>query len=283
MSEIKPEAIITFLGFKPEEIKTEEDFKTNFTKKFGIKDDLLNDKDFVGKIFGKRVGSIESAVKSQAKKMGIDFTKEEIEGKPVEDIVELSFNKIAELNKNAMDKFEKESKGTVDEQVKTWKEKQKATEDKLKDTEGLLAKTTQDFEGYKKDTVTKYKQDNINNYKKSVLGKLEFKQDITPVERVGFEAVLGEKYDFDLDENNAPYIKDKKSGQRIPSKKVIGQFMNAEEILQEELIANKLAILNHSGGQKVFQQKGSIPDLKDKEVKSVQFGDLFMTARVAQK
>lgn len=249
MSELKPEAILSFLGFKPEEIKTEEDFKSTFETKFGVKDQLINDKEFVGKIFGKRVGSIDTAAKSGFKKMGVEFAKEEVDGKPVEEVIEIGLNKIAELNKKAMEDFEKTSKGTTDEQVKEWKNKYKALEDKYKDTEGLLSKTAQDFEGYKKQTANQFKAENINRYKKDVIGKLEFKQDINPVEKIGFESLLDSKYEFDLDENQSPYIKDKKTGERLKSKKTIGTFMTAEEVLQEELIANKLAKINPSGGK----------------------------------
>lgn len=246
---IKPESIFTFLGFKTEEIKTDEDFKTQFEAKFGIKDALLKDPAFTGKIFGQRVGSIEAKVKANAKKMGVDFTPEELNDKQVEDILELSFTKIADMNKKAMDDLDKASKGTVDEQIKTWKEKYNQLESKHKDVEGLLTKTSSEFEGFKKEQVNKFKADNINNFKKTALGKLEFKQDISAVEKMGFESVLNDKYDFDLDENQTPFIKDKKTGQRIPSKKTTGQFMTADEILQEELISNKLAKINPQGGK----------------------------------
>lgn len=248
MSELKPETILTFLGFKAEENTTEELFKANFESKFGVKELLLKDPTFTGKIFGQKIGSIEAKVKSNAKKMGVDFTPEEIKDKGVEDILELSFMKIADMNKKAMDDAEKASKGTVDEQVKTWKEKYTQLESKHKDVEGLLTKTSSEFEGFKKEQVNKFKNDNILNFKKTALGKLEFKQDISPVEKMGFESVLNDKYDFDLDETGVPFIKNKK-GERIPSKKTIGTFMTADEILQEELIANKLAKINAHGGK----------------------------------
>ncbi len=248
MSELKPESILTYLGFEADKVKTEEDFKSQFDTKFGVKELLLKDPAFTGKIFGQKIGSIEAKVKSNAKKMGVDFTPEELKDKGVEDILELSFTKIAAINKQAMDDLEKASKGSVDEQVKTWKDKYQSVESKLKDTEGLLTKTSTEFEGFKNEQVTKVKTDTILNFKKSAIGKLEFKQDITPVEKMGFESVLNDKYVFDLDETGSPFVADKK-GQRIPSKKTTGTFMSADEILQEELIANKLAKINPSGGK----------------------------------
>lgn len=246
---LKPESILTYLGFKAEDIKTEDDFKTQFEGKFGIKEVLKKDTSFTSEIFGKRVGSIDSKLKSSAKKMGVEFTKEEIEGKQVEDVIELSFNKIAELNKKAMEDLEKSTKGTVDEQVKTWKEKYTQVEAKSKDWEAMAGKTAAEFDTYKKAQVTKSKEDTIMNFRKNAISKLEFKQDITPVEKAGFESVLNSKYDFDLDETQTPFVKDK-SGNRIASKKQTGTFMTADEILQEELIANKLAKINPQGGQK---------------------------------
>lgn len=246
---IKPEAILTYLGFKPEEIKTEEDFKAQFEPKFAIKDQLINDKDFVGKIFGKRVGSIDTAAKSGFKKMGVEFSKEEIDGKQVEDIFVIGFNKLADLNKKVVEDVEKSAKGTVDEQVKEWKEKYNSVSSELKDTKNLLGKTKEEFEGFQKNIQSQFKSEKINNYKKEIISKLEFKQDINPVERIGFETLIDAKYDFDLDENQTPFIKDKKTGERLKSKKTIGEFMKADEILNEELIANKLAKINKDGGK----------------------------------
>jgi hypothetical protein len=249
MAELKPEVILTFLGLEADKVKTEEEFKTHFEAKFGIKELLLKDPAFTGKIFGQKIGSIEAKVKANAKKMGVEFTPEEIKDKGVEEILELSFTKIADMNKKAMDDFEKSSKGTVDEQVKTLKESKKAVEDKLRDTEGLLTKTSTEFEGFKKEQVTRVKSDTINNFKKGAINKLEFKQDITPVEKMGFESVLNDKYSFDLDETGSPFVADKKTGQRIASKKETGKFMTADEVLHEELIANKLAKINSQGGR----------------------------------
>lgn len=258
MSELKPEAILTYLGFETDKIKTEDDFKAQFESKFGVKELLLKDPAFTGKIFGQKIGSIEAKVKSNAKKMGVDFTPDELKDKGVEDILELSFAKIAAINKQTMDDFEKASKGSVDEQVKTWKDKYQSVESKLKDTEGLLTKTSTEFEGFKKDQVTKVKTDTILNFRKSAIGKLEFKQDVTPVEKMGFESVLNDKYQFDLDESGSPFVSDK-SGQRIPSKKTTGTFMGVDEILQEELIANKLAKINPSGGKPASKYTTTAP------------------------
>ncbi len=54
MSEsIKPEAILTYLGFEAEKIKTEDDFKSQFESKFGVKELLLKYPSFTSKIFGQ--------------------------------------------------------------------------------------------------------------------------------------------------------------------------------------------------------------------------------------
>ena len=246
---IKPEEILTFLGYEAKDLKTIDEFKTKFGEKFGIKEDLLKDKDFTSKIFGQRLGSIEAKLKSHAKKMAVEFTPEEIKDKTVEEIQEITFTKIAEMNAKAMEDVVNNSKGTVDEQVKTWKEKATATETKLKDTEALLIKTTTDYEGFKAEAITKGKTDTLSRFKTDAIAKLAFKQNVTPVEKAGFDSVIASKYEFDLDENNAPYVKDKTSGQRIASTKVVGQFKSIDEILQTELIDNKLAIINGDGGK----------------------------------
>lgn len=51
MSELKPEVILTYLGFEADKIKTEDDFKTQFEGKFGIKETLKKDPSFTAEIF----------------------------------------------------------------------------------------------------------------------------------------------------------------------------------------------------------------------------------------
>lgn len=249
MSEIKPESIYSFLGFKPEEIKTEEDFKNQFESVFARKESLLKDPEFTNKIYGQRVGSIETKAKSWFKKMGVDFNNEETKHKQIEEILELGFNKIADLNKKAIDDLEKSTKGTVEDQVKEWKDKYSTIQNKLKDTEGLLQKTTGDFDIFKKDLILKEKNNKLDKFKTELFSKLEFKQDITPIEKKGFEFDLQSKYDFDFDESDSIFVKDKKSGNRIASKKVTGKFVEPLELFNDELIANNLHKKNKDGGK----------------------------------
>lgn len=249
MSELKPEAILTFLGFTPTEITTEEKFKTEFENKFGVKDQLLKDPTFTSKIYGQRVGSIEAKAKSGFKKMGVEFSPEEIKDKGVEDLIEIGFLKVADLNKKAIEDLEKSYKGTVDEQVKQWKDKHQLAINELGETKGLLVKTSADLDSFKKEVSNKSKLDIITRFKKEALEKLKFKQDTTPLHKLGFETDINSKYEFDLDEQENPFVKDKKTGQRIPSKKVTGQFMTADEIFNEELVRNNMAELNKDGGK----------------------------------
>lgn len=282
MSELKPEAILTFLGFEADKNKTEEEFKTNFETKFGIKDQLLKDPAFTGKIFGQKIGSIEAKVKSNAKKMGVEFTPDEIKDKGVEDILELSFTKIADMNKKAMEDLEKASKGTVDEQVKGWKEKYTQVEAKAKEWEGMANKTATEFDGYKKDQVNRMKSDTISNFRQAEMGRLEFKQDAGVIEKKGFDSYINEKYDFDLDENQSGYMKDKTTGQRIPSKKVTGQFMTTFEILNDELNAVKLAKINKNGGQPAGQSAGqALPQGGEPVRNPLMFHKNFMTSQTS--
>lgn len=253
MSDLKPEALLEYLGFKPEEVKDLDTFKKSFDTEFGRKAQLINDKEFVGKIFGQRVGSIENKFKSIVKKMGVELTDEEVKGKSVEEIQEYAMLKIADINKKAMEDLEKSSKGSKDEQVKEWKDKYTALDSKFKDTQSLLEKTSSDFEGFKKESAGKFRESTLNRFKNDAFGKIKFRQNATEIEKKGFMSVIADKYDFDLDENEQFFIKDKKSGNRIPSTKVTGQFKTAEDVLSEELIANKLAEVNPQGGQKAYK------------------------------
>lgn len=243
MAEFKPTEIFDVLGIKSDEIKSLEDFRVTFEKEFIRKNQVEQDKDISSKIFGKRIGSVESKVKSISKKHGVDFTADEIKDKQVEDLIELSFSKIIDNNNKIVDDLKKESTGSKDEVAKGWEEKYTKLESKYKDTEGLLQSTKNDFEGFKTQTATERKNDKLNIFKEQSLGKLKFKPNIKEVEKAGFLSIIDSKYDLDLDEQGSLFVKDKK-GERLKSAKVVGTFKSVEEVLEEEALKAEVIQIN---------------------------------------
>lgn len=247
---IEAKDILGYLGYEnPDKITSMDDFKKVFDPKFGIKADLLLDKKFVGEIYGKKIGSIETKFKSLITKSAGEFSAEEIKDLKVEEIMELGITKLNAANKKAMDDLTASSKGSSDEQVTALQGKNDALQIKFDENKVLLDKAVKDFSEFKNDTTTKTKETTLKSFRDTAMGKLKFKPDITAVEKMGFEGVVDSKYILELDDSQALVVKSKETGEKIPSDKVTGQFKNIDEVLGEELIENKLVSLNPDGGK----------------------------------
>lgn len=276
MSTIKQEDIFEFLGVKPETI---EDFKKAFETEFIRKSLVTTDKELTGKIYGSRLGSLETKAKSITKKYGLELLPEEIKDKQVEDLLEMSFAKMAEANKKAVEELEKQLSGTKEDVAKSWQEKYTKVEQKSKDLESLLEKTSSDFEGFKLQTTKERKSDKLNIFKEQALSKLKYKPGIKDVEKIGFITMLDQKYDFDIDEKDNSFFPKDKGGNRIPSAKTTGKFKSVEEIFEEEGISADVVQINNVGTTtKPIVNNQVISDNKTIALPQM-FGQRFQNAR----
>ena len=252
---IEAKEILDYLGFDAAKIADLEAFKKEFEPEAGkpifVRAADVKKSHVYSSIVGELTGSIQTKVKAIAKKFAVDLTKEEIEGKQVEDIVSLVLEKQAEGNKSIVDELTAKAGQGNDEKVKEWQDKYSKIESKFNDTKSLLEKTNTDFGLYKETAATQLKNQKLDIFKKDVFGKLKFKQNASELEKIGFNAKVTEKYDFDLDENESFFVKDRNTGARIPSTKVTGQFMSAEEVLENEIVELGLLEKAPTGGQRV--------------------------------
>lgn len=247
--------IIEYLGFDPAKITDLDTFKKEFEPEAGkpvfIRADKVKESHIFPSLTGEILGSTLTKVKSTAKKYAVDLTADDLKDKKLDDIIGLVFEKQAVLNKTIVDELTAKAGQGNDEKVKAWEEKYQKVEAKLNDTKSLLEKTAAEYTGFKDQAANQLKSFKLNSLKDDVFKKLKFRQNITPLERTGFNATIAEKYDFDLDETENFFVKDKRTGSRIPSAKVTGKHKTAEEILEEELISLGLNEKTPAGGQRV--------------------------------
>lgn len=259
---IELKQVIEFLGYNPEEIKELSDLKTKFDTEFVRTSNITADYEPVKKILGKTLGITETKLQKYSKtnELDIDFYSEDLVKLPFSDKVDLVFTKLNEKNKAiVLDLTAKAGQGN-DEKVKEIQLKLEKTTQKAKDYETLLNSTKTEFESYKTNTATEIKNKTLSGIKKEIYSKAKFLPDTNDFTKKGFLNTFEEMYNFDLDENEAPVITDKK-GQKIPSTKVTGAFKTPQELLEEELIKAKLFPLNPDGGQKkpapIFNQQNT--------------------------
>lgn len=259
-----------FLGFKADQFKTVDEFKTAFDGEFIRTSAISEDLEPVKKIVGGKIHAVESHVKKMAKELGldVDFNTEEIKKGGLLDKVKLVFSKYDEQNKSIIDDLTAKAGLGNDEKVKEWETKYEKLNKKHKDVEELLRTTSTEFEGFKQNSAKEVKNVKLGIHKAEIFGKAKFIPEANEFTKKGFITDFEEKYQIDLDENEKPIIVDKK-GQRIPNPKVTGSFFEPMELLTEEIIKAKLFPVNKDGNKPIQHIQIGNPQANEKPLRKV--------------
>lgn len=237
-NKIKTEDILNFLGMPDvtnvDELK--EKFTSEFFRKSAVPDDVKNN------ITGFAFKNINKSVKEISKNYGIELSNSEIESKKVEEVFSLVLESINNKNNEKISDLEKQI-SEPNEALKDWEKKYNKLENKNKDIEGLLSTTVNEFNSYKENASSQLKNYKINTGKKDLFSKIQFKSDMSDLERIGFDKYISDNYNLDLDENDEYIITDKK-GALIRNEKVAGTFYKPEDILKEKAIELNLIATN---------------------------------------
>lgn len=251
MSDFK--TVIEYLGLNPEKVKTLEDFKKEFDPNFIRTSAIHERKDLIEPLinaaYGKRVGVTETELKKVAKEHGLDLSTEEFKDKKIEEIARIVVTKAIENRADYVSELETKVKATGDGAMKEWQTKLEKVEQKLKDKEALLNKTSADFESYKTESSNKMKSFQIGYLDNEKRTKLKLKKDISDIEKAGFNAILSQNYQLDLDEKEGLIVRTK-DGSRIANEKTAGTFKTWDEILEQEAVKAKLFELNPNSDKK---------------------------------
>ena len=247
--------VAEYLGIDAEKIKTLDEFKSTFDKEFLRASAITEDSEPVKKILGKTFGTLENEIKKVSKsfELDVDFDAEDLKGKKVTDKMKFVLSKFDEKNKSTIaDLTAKASLGN-DDKVKEWEQKYEKLNKKYSDTDGLLKKTSEDFEGFKLNSLKEIKGVKVGIHKAEIFGKAKFSTDVNDYAKKGFLNEFESKFSLDLDENEKVVIVDK-NGNRIPNPKVTGSFYEPLDLLTEETIKAKLYPLNVDAGKKVVNK-----------------------------
>lgn len=243
--------VASFLGFKEDEFKTLDEFKSKFEGEF-VRTSLINeDLEPVKKILGKTFGTLENEVKKLAKAhdLDVDFDADDFKGKKLNEKYKTVFAKYDEKKATHIKDLEAKALLGNDDKVKDMEAKYEKLKNKWQDTDSLLKQTSDEFEKFKQNKESEIKGVKLDVHKKDIFGKAKFVPEANEYTRKGFLNEFQEKYKLDLDENEKPIILDAK-GNRIPNPKVTGSFFEPMELLTEEMVKAKLFALNPDGGKK---------------------------------
>lgn len=238
---------VKYLGYDPEEVKDLDSLKGKFDSDFVRKAAIKDDKELIGSIIGSRMGSITTTINRAAKELGVELG-DDLKDKKVEEVISYVFDTVKTTHSNKVKELEDSLKQSGDEAVKTWQEKYVKLESKFKDTKDLLGNLQGELEKTKTEASQKIKTFKINSVVDSAYKKIPFKSDMTELERKGFDAIIGSKYQVDLDDEENPFVVDRASGKRIPNPNKAGTFLTVEDIFDLEADKAGLKKKNNAGG-----------------------------------
>lgn len=237
-SKINPEEILNFLGMP--DVKSVDELKEKFSTEFFRKS--APPEDLISSINGRTLSKVSKNIREIGQKYGLEISHKDIENKNIEDIVSSIVDGVKGTLESKVIDLEKQIT-EPNEALKDWEKKYSKLESKFKETENLLNVTANEYNGFKDQASSQLKSFKVNVGKKDLFSKLQFKSDMTELEKIGFDKYISDNYNLDLDENEDFIITDKK-GQRLPSDKVVGTFKKPEDILNEKAIELNLVATN---------------------------------------
>jgi len=251
--------VLTYLGLDEKEVTDVDTFKSKFTGKFDTHDNFFMSDAYKAKK-NEINGIILNMVVKEAKSNGIDVSDDVLKDesgklKDNSEIIKTIFTKFNDNSKGTIEKVKSEYANNKDKGAKEWEEKYNLLNSKVKDLENINLTQKTEFEKEKGNYGNQVKQIKLQTKKEQLFNGLQFKKDITLLEKAGFTTIFETKYNLDLDDKGELFITDK-AGARIPDTKTHNSIKKPEEILMDEAIANKVFQLNPSGGQPANNQTG---------------------------
>ncbi|HWB62327.1 MAG TPA: hypothetical protein VG603_02365 [Chitinophagales bacterium] len=219
-------------------------FRQHVDGNYIAREEAIKDPKITGAIVGSRMGSITTKLAS-----AFSLDAGTIKDKKVEDIIEM----VAGQTNNTVESLKKKLSEGNDKKLNDLMQQLAEKEKSVNDYKKLADKTADEFENYKKESQNLFKAYKVSNELKSIKSQIPFIDDFSSnaLLQAGFESVIGNKYQFDLDEQDNLEVKTK-TGEYIKSKKNAGKMATAEEVLMAEAEEAKLIKKNKGPQQPVI-------------------------------
>lgn len=236
--------ICNIVGFSYKEDSTIKDVQEHIKASYIGRAVAHEDTDVVKKVSGRLLGSIETKLKRS-----YDLTNSEIEGKKIEDIIDMG----VVAGQTKITGLEKQLKETdVDKLVKAEKEKSEAWEKKHNELNGLHSTLKTEFDTLKTGSEQKLTNHYIDHAKAVVVGGIKFKEDLNKLTKKGFQQEIDDKYKLTWDADNKSLLVHDSEGKRVKDEKGIAFASYAEVVTKE---ANDAKILALNGVPKEKERK----------------------------
>lgn len=253
MSDLK-----SFCEFTGIEAENFDQFKEQFQSKFIVKENVIKDPEITDKIYGKIMGSQMTKIRQMFKEEGVEFTEEETKAiKKNDELLVLGLNKLKGGFINQIEDVKKSNTVGADQRLSEYEARIAKIEKEKNDIKAAWKSTGEEFEKYKFEMASSLKQKEVDFRLAKAKEVLKMRPKINEAERAGFEAILKNRLKFDLDDNGQ-LVTMNANGERIKSKVKAGDFMPAEEAMQD--IINELGLGDtnpHAGKPAPLAQPGA--------------------------
>jgi len=253
MSDLK-----SFCEFTGIEAENFDQFKEQFQSKFIVKENVIKDPEITDKIYGKIMGSQMTKIRQMFKEEGVEFTEEETKSiKKNDELLVLGMSKLKGGFINQIEDVKKSNTVGADQRLQEYEARIAKIEKEKNDIKAAWKSTGEEFEKYKYEMASSLKQKEVDFRLAKAKEVLKMRPKINEAERAGFEAILKNRLKFDLDDNGQ-LVTMNANGERIKSKVKAGDFMPAEEAMQD--IINELGLGDtnpHAGKPAPLAQPGA--------------------------
>ena len=229
-----------FCEFTGIEAENFDQFKEQFQSKFIVKENVIKDPEITDKIYGKIMGSQMTKIRQMFKEEGVEFTEDETKTiKKNDELLVLGLSKLKGGFINQIEDVKKSTTVGADQRLQEYETRIAKIEKEKNDIKAAWKSTGEEFERYKLDMASSLKNKEVDFRLAKAKETLKMRPKINEAERAGFEAILKNRLKFDLDDNGQ-LITMNANGERIKSKVKAGDFMPAEEAMQD--IINELGL-----------------------------------------
>ncbi len=235
---LKPEDFLAALEMDGMTFEKPEEFVAEFRQRFKPADAAVSDDDvkrITGLSFRKAGVDLKRRVKAftENPELALD------DKKPFEELLADGFTAIEEHYKNKLEELK--SLGTDDKKVEHLTaeiEKYKSKWNEEKTAKSLLV---EDYDKFRLESEGRLKSEKknflITDYKSK---NVKFAQGVSDITKIGFDKLLDDKYNWELnEEENGLVITDKK-GAQIPNPRKAGSFLSPAEVLEMEGVKEKV-------------------------------------------
>lgn len=214
--------IAEFTGLVITDETTLDDVKSKFNELYVP---VKKHSDTLGELNGK----VSHAIHKAAKELGLEIPKEAFKDKNIYELPSV----LGEFAKTRMEELESAKGATAEEIEAKYKSDLEKYKGKVTEKESLLADVQGQFETFKTQVETDRRKSKVESEYGKVFGGLKFAETVKDLEKAGFEAMLKNNYQFDLDDEGLPVVKDK-DGKAVTSTAKAGTLATFEEVITSE-------------------------------------------------